>query len=127
MSDKPSADALVTDHAALRWLERVLEVDVGPQSISRTQDTAFLLAACAKLGTTPSVVKTGIATANVRSALDAGAEGIMIPGGVWITFQYGRVATVMTAAMRAGKLPRKAKNPRRRRAQSAAYRAQQSP
>lgn len=109
--EQPSADALVTDLAALRWFQRFLGMDIGRIKPQNTvADRAHFIRLCAEHGVPPSAVKIRILTPSVRAALRAGAKKISVDG-VWIAFKDGKVATVLLGRqnqpMSAYKVPRR--------------------
>lgn len=93
----PDVDIIVTDHCALRFLERVLEVEIG--TISPHGESKRLNRLCSDLGVTVLALKASILSPAVRAALDAGADKVLHTG-VWFAFAHGRVTTVVTNAMR---------------------------
>lgn len=93
---EPSGDALVTDHAALRFLQRQIGLDIGHVDGDRRTDREQFLALCKSYGIDPSVVRDKIASPEVRMALKAGAHRVY-SGGVWVHFKYGKVASILTS------------------------------
>lgn len=92
-----SPDEIVTDHCALRYLERVLDVEIG--SDAAHGETSRLFRLCRDLGITTTALKAAILAPPVRAALDAGASRAFY-GGVWIAFAQGRATTILDPAIR---------------------------
>lgn len=90
-------DEIVTDHCALRYLERVLDVDIG--SIEARGESVRLIRLCRDLGITTDALKAAILAPPVRAALYAGASRALY-AGVWIAFSQGRVTTVLERDLR---------------------------
>lgn len=89
--DRP-ADEVVTDHCALRYLDRVLGVPV--HSFSADGESQRLRVICFHQGFTPEVLKGTIASPKVRVAIALGAEKVLVDGH-WLAFSNRRVVTVL--------------------------------
>jgi len=101
---------VVSNHAALRYLERVRGVDLGHgfSKLSREEERLLLWKICGDLKTTPPKVKEIILTPDVAAAMVAGATKFVSPGFV-IVFRDGTVSTVLEPQMRKKRLPKKAR------------------
>jgi hypothetical protein len=108
-----SINKLVSDHAAVQYLDRVRDVDVGHRD--GMTDRGWLMRVCESIGTTGEDVKARILTPAAYSALAAGANRyvcsthtlVMVTGGDGGRF----VVTVLNARQHAKpQLPKKAKS-----------------
>lgn len=91
-----SADKVVTDHCALRFLERVLEVDIG--TIAAHGESKRLALLCRDLGVTTSALKASILTPAVIVGLSTGANRVQV-NGHWFALACGRVTTILPPEM----------------------------
>lgn len=117
-----SADIVVTDHAALRWLERYYGLDVGYDHGSALERRTALSTVCAGLGITPSALKDRMLSPKVRDAIRAGARRILVDG-TWFCIDRGVIRTVLGTEMaRKAHAPKMGRAKRYRQRQVAARR-----
>lgn len=93
-------DVIVTNHATLRWIERVCGIDIGRLNTMSDVSHRKLLAKLAQDHNTEFIKwKSSILTPSVLAALDAGAMKFVTPNFVLI-FKAGRIVTVLEPGMR---------------------------
>lgn len=77
-----NVNSLMSDHAALRFLQRVRMTDIGHRD--GLTDRGWLLRACEALRTTPEEIKASVLTPAVRAALAVGARRVAYESHVLI-------------------------------------------
>lgn len=102
--------SVVSNHAALRWLERTRGVDLGHGfgKLTREQERTLLWKLCADLKTTPPAIKTAMMTPDVRAAFAAGARKFVAATYV-LVFRGEKITTVLEPFMRSQRKPKKAR------------------
>ncbi len=85
---------LVTAHAAVRWLERVRRLDLGPLRTPNITDSELLSLACSRFGLSRPAINAEIVGDGVKEAIEAGAIKV-VSRGCTIIAEDGMVVTVL--------------------------------
>lgn len=107
-------DVLITDHAALRYLERVKGIELPRlQDMGRPFERLTLRRIAALRNMTIIGIKTACCPPLAIEALKAGARRYRHPDGSVVVFRNGNAVTVLTGKMRRQGKPKKARKRRK--------------
>lgn len=107
-----SVDCIVTDHAALRWLERAMGIDTGRQ-VHRLEEKKKLHEICARLNIDYLKLKKSMLTPVVISGMRVGASAVIDQSGFKIVLDGWQILSVLSPVQMSNRRCRKARYPRR--------------
>lgn len=107
-----SVDCIVTDHAALRWLERAMGIDVG-RRVHRLEEKKKLHEICAGLHIDYIKLKESMLTPVVISSMRIGASAVIDARGFKLVLDGWKILSVLSPVQMSTRRCRKIRYPRR--------------